>query len=127
MDIYKDHKASQCIRYHASMGEGKAIVDSFPRSSTWRILSGQDKKILGYNCTLAESVDGTGRAYFTQEIPISDGPSIYYGLPGLILYYESSHSIFQAESIEYLQAELEIELPAHNQDITIEQFRAVRG
>jgi GLPGLI family protein len=45
------------------------------------------RDILGYNCQSAKLKFG-GRnyvAWFTDEIPISDGPHIFKGLPGLIL------------------------------------------
>lgn len=52
----------------------------------WKIATTR-KKVLGYNATLAKTFYA-GReyhAYFTEEIPISEGPYKFYGLPGLIL------------------------------------------
>ncbi len=47
-----------------------------------------DKKgVIGYNCQKAEVTFGGRRwiAWFTLEIPVSDGPYKFRGLPGLIL------------------------------------------
>ncbi|HLS11710.1 MAG TPA: GLPGLI family protein [Flavobacteriaceae bacterium] len=44
-------------------------------------------------------------AWFTLEIPINDGPYIFYGLPGLIveLYDTENHYHFKLKSIEKLE------------------------
>ncbi|MEN2436548.1 GLPGLI family protein [Weeksellaceae bacterium A-14] len=52
----------------------------------WKLLS-ETKKIQGYNCQKA-ILDFGGRnweAWFTKEIPIQDGPSVFFNLPGLIV------------------------------------------
>lgn len=52
----------------------------------WQILS-ESKTIIGYKCTKAKC-KFRGRTYiawFTEEIPISEGPWKFSGLPGLIL------------------------------------------
>ncbi|WP_392437344.1 GLPGLI family protein [Cruoricaptor ignavus] len=51
------------------------------------ILGNSEKTLLGYKCKSA-STDFRGRKYnawYTEEIPKSDGPYIFQGLPGLIL------------------------------------------
>ena len=57
----------------------------------WEILP-DTSVILGYPCQRAEC-DWRGRhytAWFTEEIPISDGPYKFHGLPGLILAVRDS-------------------------------------
>ena len=52
----------------------------------WKITA-DTKSVLGYKCQKA-TVDFGGRSYeawFSTDIPISDGPYIFNGLPGLIL------------------------------------------
>lgn len=60
------------------------------------------QQISGYHCTLAKTVFA-GRhynAWFTNEIPISDGPYKFRGLPGLIVKIEDTrkHYTFELES-----------------------------
>lgn len=53
----------------------------------WKIDNSAKKSILGYSCTKA-TCSYAGRnyeAWFTTEIPISDGPYKFSGLPGLIV------------------------------------------
>ncbi|WP_144283914.1 GLPGLI family protein [Chryseobacterium echinoideorum] len=51
------------------------------------IITNTKKEILGYNAVLAKT-SYAGRsyeAYFTEQIPIQEGPYKFFGLPGLIL------------------------------------------
>lgn len=70
---------------------------------SWKIESDSVRNILGYDCIMAES-DYHGRhwrAWFTPEIPVSDGPWKLRGLPGLILLAESDNDIrLEATGIE---------------------------
>lgn len=57
--------------------------------------------VLGYTCTKATCNFG-GRnytAWFTQDIPMPEGPYKFYGLPGLILKIEDSESLFQFKAV----------------------------
>lgn len=61
------------------------VIDSL-NVFKWNLKS-ETKEILGFKCQKA-SLDYGGRiytAYFTNEIPIQNGPWKFYGLPGLIL------------------------------------------
>lgn len=58
-----------------------------PLSFNWNIISGKTQTIQGYKCSKAET-KFAGREYvawFTTEIPVSDGPYKFCGLPGLII------------------------------------------
>ncbi len=67
----------------------------------WQILS-DNKKISGYDVQKA-TVNYGGRewtAWFTSEIPISDGPYIFCGLPGLIVSIEDKKTEYAFNLIE---------------------------
>ncbi|MEA5044759.1 MAG: GLPGLI family protein [Petrimonas sp.] len=61
----------------------------------------EETEILGYLCQKAvchfRGRDYT--AWFTLDIPISDGPYKFHGLPGLILMMEDSEKMFQFTAI----------------------------
>lgn len=67
-----------------------------------------EKKIIaGYTCTKATTTFA-GRnyvAWFTEEIPIPDGPYKFNGLPGLItkIYDENHHYTFEIVSFEKIE------------------------
>lgn len=69
----------------------------------WKILEENDS-ILSYLCGKAECrfKGRTWTAWFTAEIPVSDGPWKLFGLPGLILKAEDSegHYTFTATGVE---------------------------
>lgn len=64
----------------------------------WKV-SKEHKKILDYNCTKATtSFRGrTYEAWFTDEIPIANGPWKFCGLPGLIIAVKDLNSIYSYE------------------------------
>ena len=71
-----------------------------PQFSRWTMEEGSEE-ILGYRCMKASTFYG-GRhytAYFTPEIPISDGPWKFHGLPGMILKVSDDEGDFTYEAI----------------------------
>lgn len=72
----------------------------------WNILN-EKMTIAGYNCNKATTTFA-GRnyvAWFTEELPISDGPYKFRGLPGLIIkiYDEDSHYTFELISFKNVE------------------------
>ena len=58
-----------------------------PMHMNWRLDTQKDTAILGYNCQKAYT-SYAGRnwvAWYSQQIPLTDGPYKFNGLPGLIL------------------------------------------
>lgn len=101
MRIYKNHPAGNITTFDyvlPDMYQYEENLDLFD----WT-LSDETDVIHGYPVQKATTNFG-GRewiAWFTPEIPISDGPYKFRGLPGLILHIEDSrqHHIFKIESI----------------------------
>lgn len=66
---------------------GKYIYTFQEDSLVWDVLS-EKKYIKNYKCKLAKTVTDTGDtfyAWFTEDVPISEGPFRFKGLTGLIL------------------------------------------
>lgn len=103
------------------------IYDSIG-SFDWKIEE-VNKIILGYNCQKA-TLFFRGRnyiAYFTTEIPFSDGPWKLSGLPGMILEVTSDNSLGQynltATKIQIESNDIKIVNPFENKDIiTYDEF-----
>ncbi|RAR48124.1 GLPGLI family protein [Flavobacterium lacus] len=95
---YKDFKNNKS--YNEQFYDEKiSIVDSLAIFK-WEILD-ESEMILGYNCKKAVTkIHGRDTyAWFTDEIPISDGPFMYSGLPGLILKTSSKNNEIVAHAI----------------------------
>lgn len=99
--LYKDIKQRKFSNQKEFFGKLFLVKDSLPRYN-WK-LTDETKKIGAYTCYKAEStttkiVDNIfGKvqkkdtitthieAWYTPQIPVSNGPAKYWGLPGLIL------------------------------------------
>lgn len=69
---------------------------------TWE-LTNETKKINGLDCFKAVAKDKNLMltAWYTKSIPVSNGPSIYQGLPGLVVSVEDFFRTTEIKSIEY--------------------------
>jgi len=86
--IFKDRGATRLVEQNEIMGKKFLIRDALP-ARKWKIVPG-GKVLLGYPCQKAVLVDTAQQvvAWFTPQIPVSDGPERFWGLPGLILELE---------------------------------------
>lgn len=110
---YKNRK-EKSILYPAPYLRDKVVRD-YNYQIDWK-MTGQKKKILGYECEEA-SANWRGRsylAYFTPDIPINDGPFKFDGLPGLILEIVSTDGIVKIHAKGIKNSENEISDPYTN-------------
>ncbi len=78
------------------------LVSSELTDFKWKISAGEQKNILGYTCMKAYYKDSLHNlvVFFTPQIPVSQGPDIYGGLPGLILEVQSANLHILANEIK---------------------------
>lgn len=88
----------------------------------WKIAS-EKITIAGFNCKKATTYinDMDIEVWFTEDIPVSDGPEIYQGLPGLVLKVETPKKIIYATHISYPD-NLHVTAPARGEKITQEEY-----
>jgi GLPGLI family protein len=83
--------------------ESKYLVKDELPSLSWR-LGDEERSYLGYRVMNATAVveSAVVEAWFTPEIPVSAGPGLYGGLPGLILMVTDAINgeVYAAESID---------------------------
>ncbi|WP_051190475.1 GLPGLI family protein [Kaistella palustris] len=94
---------------------------------SWKILP-ETAVIANINCQKAE-VEYGGRnwsAWFTKEIPVSEGPYYFHGLPGLILQIQDDQEdyVFKATEIKNLANNSLFEIDGGKQ-ITWNQFNKI--
>ncbi len=100
--IVKDLKNNQLL-FLNSFGVSKLYYSNNLKGFDWK-LENEEKNIKGYKCKKAKTTFA-GRdyiAWYAPDIPISDGPYKFNGLPGLILeiYDTNHHYNFTLESLE---------------------------
>ncbi|ADR23490.1 hypothetical protein MATR_26560 [Marivirga tractuosa] len=96
----------------------------------WTI-GNQTKSINGYNCQKA-TTSYAGRdyvAWFDAEIPISDGPYKFYGLPGLIISVYDTQEHYKFDLVGLEKGNYEIKRNLVNEDyqlITEAEYKRMR-
>lgn len=85
--VYKNYPQKGNIQFVGKLGAKTTIMVDEQINFNWQLEEVRDTSILGYTCQKATCSFG-GRnyeAWYTIEIPISDGPYKFKGLPGLIV------------------------------------------
>lgn len=84
--LYKNYPKYKISVYSEQSQGDMVYLEDFPNLN-WMMNEDSTNTILGYKCHCA-SIDFRGRtwiAWYTEDIPISQGPWKLFGLPGLIL------------------------------------------
>jgi GLPGLI family protein len=144
--LYKNIAEQVYLQEDEMMGKEFLIKDAL-EPAEWE-LTGETKKIGNYiaqKATYSKIIDSqrfsTGMtemenvkdtisvtAWFTPEIPVSHGPSNYFGLPGLILELQNQGSTLICDRIELNPSAdpVAIEQPKKGKVVSQEEFRAVQ-
>jgi len=138
--VYKNAKESRFAMEREIFGKKFLVKDSLEKKA-WKIVD-QTKQIGNYLCKKAVitktykkrevSEDGSFKfvdeekdmiAWFTMEIPVNQGPSHYYGLPGLILEIEDGRVSFLCTKIVLNPKEkVKIEEPRKGKVVSQKEF-----
>ena len=127
-EIYRNFATNKRIEQRDFMGKKYLIEDSI-KVRAWKI-TGESKKILGYNCLKATFNDTTSRkqnivVWFTDAIPLAAGPATFGTLPGLILEVNinDSETVMLAQKVEFkaLKAN-DFKVPTKGEKISEEDF-----
>jgi GLPGLI family protein len=120
---YKNQKKNESVSQEYIMD--KAFLITEPLNSEWKLLSGE-KKIGDYSCKKAVN-DKNVTAWYCPNIPVSDGPYLYQGLPGLILEIETPTKIIMMQSIEFEPVITnKIQTPKTGKKISRDEFNKIR-
>lgn len=100
IEIYKNQpKTGEYICY-ADVSQTFRFEDKIPYIE-WQIQN-ESKSILGYTCqkAIGQLYNREWTVWFTMDIPVSEGPWLLSGLPGLILEANDADNIFHFTAIE---------------------------
>lgn len=93
--VYKNYPNKGKLTYIEQMVKPWYKYEETLEKPIWK-LQDEKKEIMGYKCQKA-TTHFRGRTWivwYTNEIPISDGPWKLWGLPGLILEATDTHNIY---------------------------------
>ena len=137
--LYRNLAKETTVQQLEWMGE-RFLLSGNPEVA-WKVTTEQ-RTIAGYPCmkATAERDSSTVEAWFTPQIPVSTGPDIYGGLPGLILELVMDEGNRRITATEITLAPLEEKLkePRRGQKMTradfevfqaekLEEMKAMRG
>lgn len=108
--ILKDNIKKNGIIKNEVGGEEYYIQKPFLKENI--ILDGRIKNIDSYICRSAFTVTAekdTIQYWYTQDIPIIDGPFLTNSIPGLVLSVESKKKVVYATKIEFFNNKIEFE------------------
>ena len=94
----KNHQTKQIISKTLFLGKEFLVTDTIAVEQ-FNIVENEVKEILGFECKKAISSDGKNIVWYTEHIPVADGP-INTNLPGLILEAHLDQYIYTATSID---------------------------
>ncbi|MBO9611849.1 MAG: GLPGLI family protein [Dyadobacter sp.] len=85
--IYRDFEKETKTDVIGMLGKTYIVEDSL-RKPTWKVMN-KIKEIAGHMCMMAVTEDTLKgqkiAAWFANDLPVSGGPELYSGLPGMIL------------------------------------------
>jgi len=127
--IYKNYLDK--LMLSQSKLEGKEYLIEEPLTEIkWKI-GRKKREISGFHCIEATTKTSTGTpvvAWYTPDIPVSDGPLSYWGLPGLILYMDINNGgrVISCTSVEPVDDLPAIETPTEGERVSRKQFNKMR-
>lgn len=121
--IYKDF-ATKKTNQREFIYDKSFIISDTISNYNW-ILTNKNKKINNFNCFSAETVDLFGNnvtAWFTGDIPISNGPGDFHGLPGLIILVETDSYVFEMSSLKTISKILPLAFEEKGKNVNMFEF-----
>ena len=136
-ELYKNMKEQRYVKQSDLLGKVFLIQDSL-KTNAWK-LQGETKNIGNYTCfkaTLEREVESdmdndsketqTVTAWYTPQIPVSNGPEKFQGLPGLILEISyDSQTILCSKILLNPAKQITIKQPTTGDSVSQSEFDAI--
>ncbi|MCU0345460.1 MAG: GLPGLI family protein [Saprospiraceae bacterium] len=129
--FYRDIAEGTTLESREFFGRYFLIKDK-AKPTSWK-MTGEQKKMLGYVCQKAMmQVDSATSlvVWFTPQIPVSTGPSIYAGLPGLILEFDMNNGqrTMVATQVAFKKLPKDaLVKPSKGKEMTMEEFKVIEA
>jgi len=128
LEAYVSFADDSIVETREFMGRVFLIRGARP-SYGWR-LSGEMSQFLGYTVQKATAVQDSSmiEAWFTPEIPVSAGPGLFGGLPGMILSVsvDSGQTVYSATEVNLTTVEDgAIKAPDDGQEVSRDEYEQI--
>ena len=128
LEAFVSSEDGSVVETREFMGRKFLITGTRP-TYEWR-LSAEQTEFLGYLVQKATAVLDSSviEAWFTPEIPVSAGPGLFGGLPGMILSVsvDSGHTVYSATEINLTSVEDEaIKAPDEGQEVSLDEYELI--
>lgn len=123
--LYKNQATDEYVSEADIFGK-KLLVTGKLQKYNWKFSDGT-RTIGSYKVKKANAmINGEDiTAWFTEEIPVKDGPGDYYGLPGLILEVNTFDKNYIATDIQKTDAGLNLTKPSKGEPISREGYTKI--
>lgn len=130
MEFYKNYPEKGKTLMLDVAGEAKCQIEEKMETPEWTVLPDSTADIMGYTCQLAIT-HFKGRqwyAWYTEDIPLDEGPWKLRGLPGLILkaYDSSRQFIFDGQGMEQPDGEPITFIKLKREKVSQKDFRRLK-
>lgn len=127
-EAYVGYEDGTVVETYEFMGRTFLVRGEQP-TYTWK-LSGEQSEFLGYVVQKATAVQDstTVEAWFTPEIPVSAGPALFGGLPGMILVVtvNGGHTVYSATEVNLTAVEEGvIRPPEEGDEVSREEYEQI--
>lgn len=126
--VFKDQRNSQIIK-ELDLYSRHFIIRTVGDRLNWKI-EAEQKKIGEYLCRKAVSMLDTitVTAWYCEQIPVNDGPDIFWGLPGLILEVNLGNNakVITANKISFPKTNSDIVPPTNGKEISEDDYIVIR-
>jgi GLPGLI family protein len=119
--VYKNQKDNVLLSEEYILDRKFLIKDTLINFS-WS-LSNEEQEINGYKCKKATA--GQTTAWYCPEIPVNDGPYIFWGLPGLIIKLQHQNKTVTVTEINLSDSANRIEIPTEGEKVSREKFNEI--
>lgn len=128
--LYKNFPESK-LSFHEYVQGSFFVYEESLNAISWQLIPGKEKLIQNYRVQKATTCYG-GRnweAWFAADIPLSDGPYKFGGLPGLIVKLQDTrgHYVFTLTSFETLSLPRPIELIIRDNEVKTTRANFLRA
>lgn len=119
--VYKNQGLNELISEEFIMDK-KFLIKEKLINFDWKLLD-DEQDVNGYKCKKA--VAGQTVAWYCPEIPINDGPYIFWGLPGLIIKLQHQNKTVTATEIIVSNINDKIDVPREGKVVTRDAFNEI--